>query len=88
MLKTKEWEGDGKQKFVFHLPGYDKYLISWRNLQVDKYCDRNFAFNFARKLKYKEVKTTALTTLNSQKNKSINTYVNYNNFEFDSGESY
>lgn len=55
---------------------------------VDKYCDRNFAFNFARKLKYKEVKTTALTTPNSQRNKSINTYVNYNNFEFDSGESF
>ncbi|QHE59924.1 hypothetical protein FHE72_01940 [Rossellomorea vietnamensis] len=55
---------------------------------VDKYCDRNFAFNFARKLKYKEVKTTALTTPNSQKNKSINTYVNYNDFEFDSGESF
>ncbi|MCM3732726.1 TIGR04141 family sporadically distributed protein [Fictibacillus nanhaiensis] len=55
---------------------------------VDKYCDRNFAFNFARKLDYKEVKTTALTTPNSQKNKSINTYINYNNFEFDSGESF
>ncbi|MEK5175533.1 DUF6119 family protein [Heyndrickxia sp. FSL W8-0496] len=55
---------------------------------VDKYCDRNFAFNFARKLNYKEVKTTALTTPNSQKNKSINTYVNYNDFEFDSGESF
>lgn len=55
---------------------------------VDKYCDRNFAFNFARKLDYKEVKTTALTTPNSQRNKSINTYVNYNDFEFDSGESF
>ena len=26
---------------------------------VDKYCDRDFAFNFARKVEYKEIKTTA-----------------------------
>lgn len=55
---------------------------------VDKYCDRNFAFNFARKVEYKEIKTTALTAPNSQRNKIINTYINYNNLEFDSGESF
>jgi uncharacterized protein (TIGR04141 family) len=55
---------------------------------VDKYCDRNFAFNFARKVEYKEIKTTALTAPNSQRNKIINTYMNYNNLEFDSGESF
>lgn len=55
---------------------------------VDKYCDRNFSFKFARKINYKEIKTTALTSPNSQRNKTINTYVNYNNLEFDSGESF
>lgn len=55
---------------------------------VDKYCDRNFAFKFARKVDYKEIKTTALTAPNSQRNKIINTYINYNNLEFDSGESF
>ncbi|MBU3197201.1 TIGR04141 family sporadically distributed protein [Clostridium algidicarnis] len=55
---------------------------------VDKYCDRNFAFSFARKVEYKEIKTTALTAPNSQRNKIINTYMNYNNLEFDSGESF
>ena len=55
---------------------------------VDKYCDRDFAFNFARKVEYKEIKTTALTAPNSQRNKIINTYINYNNLEFDSGESF
>lgn len=55
---------------------------------VDKYCDRSFAFNFARKIDYKEIRTTALTTPNSQRNKVINTYINYNNLEFDSGESF
>ncbi len=55
---------------------------------VDKYCNRNFAFNFARKVEYKEIKTTALTAPNSQRNKIINTYINYNNLEFDSGESF
>ncbi|WP_066320513.1 DUF6119 family protein [Bacillus sp. FJAT-29814] len=73
---------------VRHMDDFYCVTFGFAYFLVDKYCDRNFAFNFARKLKYKEVKTTALTTPNSQKNKSINTYVNYNNFEFDSGESF
>lgn len=55
---------------------------------VDKFCDRNFAFKFARKIEYDGVKTTVLTSPSSQKNKTINTYLNYNNLEFDSGESF
>lgn len=55
---------------------------------VDKFCNRDFAFKFARKCEYKEVKTTALSSPNSKKNKIINTYINYNNLEFDSGESF
>ncbi len=55
---------------------------------VDKFCDRDFAFSFARKSKYKEIKTTALTSPNSQRNKTINTYIDYNQLEFDSGESF
>lgn len=55
---------------------------------VDKFCDRNFGFDFARRLDYKEIKTTTLTTPNSQRNKTVNTYINYNELEFDSGESF
>ena len=55
---------------------------------VDKFCDRNFAFNFARKIEFKEIKTTALSSPNTQRNKTINTYINYNELEFDSGESF
>lgn len=55
---------------------------------VDKYCDRDFAFSFARRIDFKEIKTTALTSPNSQRNKTINTYIDYSNLEFDSGESF
>lgn len=55
---------------------------------VDKFCDRDFGFNFARKLKYDEIKTTTLTTPNSHRNKTVSTYVNYSELEFDSGESF
>lgn len=55
---------------------------------VDKFCDRNFGFDFARKVLYKEIKTTTLTTPNSQRNKIVNTYINYSELEFDSGESF
>lgn len=55
---------------------------------VDKYCDRNFGFAFAKKLDYNEIKTTTLMTPVSRKNKTINSYINYNELEFDSGESF
>ncbi|MBO1679956.1 DUF6119 family protein [Bittarella massiliensis (ex Durand et al. 2017)] len=55
---------------------------------VDKFCDREFGFRFARKLPYQEIKTTTLTTPNSRRNKTVNTYINYSELEFDSGESF
>jgi uncharacterized protein (TIGR04141 family) len=61
--------------------GYSYFL-------VDKYCDGDFPFDFARKIKYKNIKTTTLISPNSLKNKTVNTYINYNEVEFDSGESY
>ncbi|WP_339173777.1 DUF6119 family protein [Solibacillus sp. FSL R5-0691] len=55
---------------------------------VDKYCDKSFAFDFARKVRYQEIKTTTLLSPNMQRNKSISTYINYEELEFDSGESF
>lgn len=55
---------------------------------VDKFCDKDFGFNFARKISFDEIKTTTLTTPNSHCNKTVNTYINYNELEFDSGESF
>lgn len=55
---------------------------------VDKYADKDFGFNFARKVSFDEIKTTTLTTPNSKRNKTVNTYINYNELEFDSGESF
>lgn len=55
---------------------------------VDKYCDRDFGFSFARKLRFQEIKTTASTIPNSLRNKIINSYTNYGLLDFDSGESF
>ena len=55
---------------------------------VDKFCDQNFGFDFARKIPYTEIKTTTLTTPNLQRNKIVNTYINYSELEFDSEESF
>lgn len=55
---------------------------------IEKYCDKDFGFNFARRILFKEIKTTTLTTPNSNRNKMVSTYINYNELEFDSGESY
>lgn len=68
----------------------DLYAVTFGHsfFLVDKFCDRDFGFNFARKLKYDEIKTTTLTTPSSNRNKTVSTYVNYNELEFDSGESF
>lgn len=55
---------------------------------VDKYCEREFGLEFARRLSYEEIKTTTLTSPNLQRNKVVNTYINYPDLEFDSGESF
>lgn len=55
---------------------------------VDKYCNGDFGFDFARRLKYDEIKTTTLTTPSSRRNKTVNTYINYNYLDIGSGESF
>lgn len=55
---------------------------------VDKYADKDFGFDFARKMSFGEIKTTTLTTPNSKRNKTVNTYIDYDELEFDSGESF
>ena len=55
---------------------------------VDKYCDGDFGFDFARRLMYDEIKTTTLTTPSSRRNKTVNTYINYNYLDIGSGESF
>ena len=55
---------------------------------VDKFCDKDFGFNYARKLKFEEIKTTTLTSPGLRRNKVVNTYINYNELEFNSGESF
>lgn len=55
---------------------------------VDKYSNGDFGFDFARRLKYEEIKTTTLTTPSSRRNKTVNTYINYNELDIGSGESF
>lgn len=55
---------------------------------VDQFCDREYGFAFARKQKLLGIKTTALHSPNSRRNKIINIYIDYDELEFDSGESF
>lgn len=55
---------------------------------VDKYCDRKFPFEFAKRSDYKNIKTTALISPSRQRNKTVNTYINCSELEYDSGESF
>ncbi len=56
--------------------------------RIDKFCDRDFGFNFATRMEYTDIKTTTLTAPNLKRSKTVNTYINYNDLDFNSGESF
>ena len=55
---------------------------------VDKFCDRDFGFEYACRVPYSNIRLTALTNPISVRNKTINSYQNCATLEFDSGESF
>lgn len=80
VLLIEETVGVGKQT----------YAVTFGSsfFRIDKFCDRDFGFNFARRMEYTNVKTTTLTAPNLKRNKTVNTYINYNDLDFNSGESF
>ncbi len=66
------------------------YVVTFGHafFKVDKYCDHEFGFEIAKRLDYLEIRTTTLSSPHSKRNKSISTYIDYNELEFDSGESF
>lgn len=56
--------------------------------RIDKFCDKDFGFRFASRMKYNNVKTTTLTAPNLVRSKTVNTYINYSDLDFNSGESF
>lgn len=56
--------------------------------RIDKFCDRDFGFCFASRMEYTNIKTTTLTAPNLTRSKTVNTYINYNELDFNSGESF
>lgn len=66
------------------------YAVTFGNsyFKIDKFCDRDFGFCFASRMEYKNVKTTTLTAPNLTRSKTVNTYINYNELDFNSGESF
>lgn len=55
--------------------------------RVDQFSDKEWALDFARRLQFYNVRTTAITNPNSQRNKTVSTYLDYENLDFGSGEA-
>lgn len=66
------------------------YLLSFGHsfFFAEKHCDKDFGFDFAKRIKYEQIKTTTLVVPNSRRNKMVNTYNNYTELDYDSGESF
>lgn len=87
---TVETFSSPKAVLLLEIDGEVSYAVTFGHsfFLVDKFCDREFGFRFARKTDFREIKTSTLTAPSSHRNKTVNTYINYNELDFDSGESY
>lgn len=68
----------------------ETYAITFGSsyFRIDKFCDMDFGFKFASRMEYTNVKTTTLTAPNLNRSKTVNTYINYSELDFNSGESF
>jgi hypothetical protein len=66
------------------------YAISFggAHFHIDPYCDRDFGFNFASRVKVQQTKLTSTINSYSKQNKSIHSFKNYAQLDINSGESY
>jgi uncharacterized protein (TIGR04141 family) len=83
-------EVDGAPRAIIRIQyGESIYAITFGHsfFKTDQYSDKEWAFEFARRLDYINIRTTAITNPNSQRNKTINTYLDYENLDFGSGEA-
>lgn len=55
--------------------------------QVKLYSDKEWAFDFIKRVDFNKVKLTASTILNSKRNKQINSYINFNTLDIGSAEA-
>lgn len=87
---TVETVSSPRAVLLLEIDGEVSYAVTFGHsfFLVDKFCDRDFGFRFARKTDFREIKTSTLTVPSSHRNKTVNTYINYNELDFDSGESY
>ena len=54
---------------------------------IDPYCDKEWAFEFAKRMDYSKVNLIATTIPQSKLNKQSSTYINYNSININTGEA-
>lgn len=66
------------------------YAVSFGGayFHIDPYCDKDFGFNFASRVKVQQTKLTSTVNTHSKQNKSIHSFKNFAQLEINSGESY
>lgn len=64
------------------------YTFGTSYFLADQYCDREMAFDFARKIEYKDIKMISKVAPYSKNNKTINAFTSSDILIFDSGEAF
>lgn len=66
------------------------YALTFGNAfyHIDKFADKDFAFSIGKKFRYKQIKSTAQANPDSNRNKTIISYLKSNGLQLESGESF
>lgn len=85
----KEVSLNGTPKAVVLVETRNLYAITFGHsyYKIDQFSDKEWAFNFARRLNYLNVRTLAITNPNSKRNRTVNTYLDYEGLDLGSGEA-
>lgn len=73
---------------VTYQRNYYVYTFGLSYSIADKYCDREFGFNFAKRLGYENIQLVSKIAPHSKNNKTIDSFIHNENLFFDSGEAY
>lgn len=89
-IQAPEVTNNPRAALIIETDNGNEYCVSFGNsfFLIDKYCNREFGFEFAKKISIKEINTSTKFAPGHRRNKTISTYKNQLELDYDSSEAY
>ena len=89
-VQAPEVTNNPRAVLIIETDNEKKYCVSFGNafFLVDKFCNREFGFDFAKKMRIKKINTSTKFSPGHRRNKTMNTYKDQMDLDHDSSEAY